>query len=199
MIIGLTGGIASGKSTVLKMLADLGSITIDADQISREATKKGSQALNEIKEVFGKEYIDKNGKLKREALGDEIFNDKLAKERLEQILHPKIDIQMKYLIDKYQKEYPSKLIVVDIPLLYEVGKEEQFNEVWVVWVDFKTQLERLMKRNDLSYKEAKNRVRAQMPLDEKRKKADRVIDNSGSINHTNRQVKELFNKVSSKE
>ncbi len=195
MLIGLTGGIASGKSTVLDLLSHMGAITIDADQVSRALTQKGSPTLEKIKETFGAEYFLPSGELDRLRLGEKIFSDPKAKKKLEDIMHPMINSRIQELVQMNREAYPDKNIVVDVPLLFEQNREKQYDQIWVVWVDFHTQLTRLMKRNSLSKKEAVKRISAQMPMEEKIKKADVVIDNSGGFDQTKAQVKQFYKRV----
>ncbi|ACB85460.1 dephospho-CoA kinase [Natranaerobius thermophilus] len=195
MIVGLTGGIASGKSTVMQILSELGAATIDADKISKELTEKDSPVLDEICQAFGHEYFTEEGCLNRAKLGEKVFSDKQAKQKLEAILHPKINERLKQEISKFQAENQNKLVVVEIALLFETGQEKQYDESWVIWVDYHTQLKRLKERNGLTTQQARDRINAQMSLDKKKQLAHRVIDNSGTFEETELQVKQIYSKL----
>jgi len=186
--IGLTGGIASGKSTVSRLLKERGAIIVDADQISREIVKPGSPVLDKIVEHFGADILHEDGTLNRKKLGSIIFADEQKRLQLNAIMHPKIREVMLERIAQYEKEYPDRLIVADIPLLYESNLQHMFTEVMVVYVPLDVQIERLMRRDGLTEEQALERIRAQMPLADKRRLADVVIDNSGDLASTVRQV-----------
>lgn len=194
-IIGLTGGIASGKSLVSTMLQKLGAVVIDADRIARDMVEPGRPALMLIVRKFGQDVLNPDGSLNREALSQIVFSDPKKLNKLNQITHPFIIKEIKRLLKKYQRIYSEKVIVVDAPLLLEVGLERMVNEVWVVYVDFLTQLKRLMKRDDLTEEKAYQRIRAQTPLEEKVKKAARVIDNRGTPKETEAQVKRIWHEI----
>lgn len=186
MIIGLTGGIASGKSTVSAYLAELGAIIIDADKIAHEIMEKGKTAYWQVIEAFGREILAENGEIDRSRLGKIVFNELEKKKILEEITHPQVIREMREKIEEYRAE--NKVIVLDIPLLFEAGLEFMVDEIWVVYVDRGTQLQRLMARDGLSYEEANKRIQAQMSLEKKRDLADFVINNKGNIEDLKRQV-----------
>ncbi|NLJ83303.1 MAG: dephospho-CoA kinase [Halanaerobiaceae bacterium] len=186
MIIGLTGGIASGKSTVSNYLAELGAIIIDADKIAHEIMEKGKPAYWQVIEAFGRGILAENGEIDRSRLGKIVFNDPEQKKTLEEITHPQVIREMREKIEEYRAE--NKVIVLDIPLLFEAGLEFMVDEIWVVYVDRETQLQRLMARDGLSYQEANKRIQAQMSLEEKRELADFLIDNRSTIEDLKRKV-----------
>lgn len=188
MNIGLTGGIACGKSTVSAMLVRRGAILIDADLLAREVVEPGTPALAEVARVFGQAVLKEDGSLNRQELGRLIFGDEDKRKQLEGILHPPIRKLMKERMEEHEKAAPDKLVVVDVPLLYESGLEEYFQEVLVVYVSPEAQLTRLMERNKLSREEAELRLQAQMPIEWKKEWADYVVDNSGSLDETEEQV-----------
>jgi len=177
MLIGLTGGIASGKSLVAEELKRLGAHLIDADEIAREVVKRGLPAYNEIVKEFGEKILNPDKTINRKVLGNIVFSNTELRRRLERITHPKI----RKKIDKYIKEIkgrnPDAIIVVDAALLIEAGLYKKMEKVIVVYADEKTQIERLMERDGFTMDEAKNRISAQIPLQEKRKYADFVIEN----------------------
>lgn len=190
-VLGLTGGIASGKSTVSQIFKQLGVPIIDADQIAREVVLPGTKGLEMVKETFGANVIDQNGRLDRKALGAIVFQDLKKREQLNGILHPLILNRILYLIGELKKDdYP--LIVLDIPLLYEINFEKELNGVMVVYVSEETQLERLINRDDIEEEEARRKIETQMSLDQKAKKADYVINNNDSLKKTAEQVKQWY-------
>jgi dephospho-CoA kinase len=188
MNIGLTGGIASGKSTVAKMLTERGAILIDLDGVAREVVNPGQPSLFRIAERFGQAVLQEDGSLNRKKLGDIVFADPSERKALEQIIHPAIRAIMKERMAYYETNAPHKLIVVDIPLLYESGLESYFEQIMVVYVPRNTQLQRLMERNKLTVEEAEKRLSAQMDIEEKKTRADILIDNSNSIALTEQQI-----------
>lgn len=192
MHIGLTGGIASGKSTVAQMLVKRGALLVDADQIAREVVEPGHPVLDRVVAHFGQAVLHRDGSLNRKKLGEIIFADKAEKNKLEAILHPAIRAMMKQRKEKLETKYPSRLVVVDVPLLYESNLASMFAEVWLVYITRELQIERLMKRNEFSKEEALSRIEAQMPIDEKKKMADVIIDNCGSLQQTEAQVEAIW-------
>jgi dephospho-CoA kinase len=191
-VLGLTGGIGSGKSMVASMFAQLGADVIDADQLARDVVEPGQPALVEIATAFGRDVLLADGRLDRGKLGRIIFADPVARGKLNAITHPRI----RERIDAEIAARGSRpgVLVVDIPLLYENDRTRTVETVIVVWVDSKTQLRRLNERNGLTEEEARQRIAAQMPLDEKRARADVVIDNSGSRENTRRQVEAIYHR-----
>lgn len=194
-IIGLTGGIASGKSTVSKYLRELGAIIIDADIIAREIVEKGKPALKDIVEYFGREVLNEDGTLNRKYLGKIVFNDSEKLKILNKITHKRIVENIKKKIKYYKHLGKYKVVFVDAALLIEMGMTNLFDEIWLVIVDRKTQIQRLMIRDKLSYVEALNRINSQMSLEEKKLYADVIIDNSKGIKDLKRQVEFLWNEI----
>ncbi|MDH7577995.1 MAG: dephospho-CoA kinase [Bacillota bacterium] len=195
LVIGLTGGIASGKSLVSRQLRALGALVIDADQIAREVVQPGKPAYQSIVREFGKEVLNPDGSLNRQALGRLVFSDPKKLDKLNRITHPPIIAEIEKLFKIYRALFPEKVVALEAPLLYEAGLEKMVDEVWVVFVDFRTQLRRLMERDGLSEEEARRRIEAQLPLAEKVKRAHRVIDNGGSPEETERQVRKIWNEM----
>jgi dephospho-CoA kinase len=189
-VLGLTGGIGSGKSVVTSMFAQLGADVIDADQLARDVVQPGQPALEEIATTFGRDILLPDGRLDRGKLGRIIFADAVARSTLNAITHPRIRERMDAEIAA-RGSRPGVLIL-DIPLLYENDRTAGLEAVIVVWVDPQTQLRRLIERGGLKPEEARERIAAQMPLDEKRARADGVIDNSGSLENTRRQVEAIY-------
>ncbi|MGZ9583210.1 dephospho-CoA kinase [Paenibacillus marinisediminis] len=195
MKLGLTGGIASGKSTVSAMFVSEGALLIDADQIAREIVLPGSPALTLIAERFGEDMLLQDGSLNRKRLGEVVFRDEQERKALEQITHPAIRKRMLALMDQYAVEQPDKLVIADIPLLYESGMEGMFDAVIVVYVPRAVQLKRLMERDGLTVEQAEQRLHAQMDIEDKRTKADYVIQNETDVEITRQQVQQLIRRL----
>ncbi|HEH9341600.1 TPA: dephospho-CoA kinase [Staphylococcus aureus] len=176
-VIGLTGGIASGKSTVSELLSVFGFKVVDADKAAREAVKKGSKGLAQVREVFGDEAIDENGEMNRRYMGDLVFNHPEKRLELNAIIHPIVRDIMEEEKQEYLKQGYN--VIIDIPLLFENELENTVDEVWVVYTSESIQMDRLMQRNNLSLEDAKARVYSQISIDKKSRMADHVIDNLG--------------------
>ena len=189
MKIGLTGSIACGKSTVSSFLRENGYTVVDADAISHALTAPGGDALLAIREAFG-DGVFSGEALDRRALGSAVFGDERKLARLNSILHPMILERIYAQLDA--NDAPGKLVFADVPLLYECHMEDRFDRVWVVAAGEDTQLDRLMTRDHLTKDEALARIRSQMPLEEKRRRADAVITTDGPIPQTQRQVRRLL-------
>jgi len=191
MIIGLTGGIASGKSTVSEMLKKRGIPVIDADLIAREVVEVGKKAYTEIVNAFGKEILNEDLTINRARLGSIVFQNEDKREKLNSIVHPEVRLEMKRRQEQLISE-GAKAVVLDIPLLFESNLKHLVDKVIVVYTGEKNQLERLMKRNNFSKKEALSRINAQMPLKEKVKFADAVINNDGTLEETEQQLENIL-------
>ncbi|NLV17087.1 MAG: dephospho-CoA kinase [Syntrophomonadaceae bacterium] len=194
-VIGLTGCIASGKSTVSKMLKQKGIPVIDADQIAREIVEPGEPAYQDIVNEFGPRVVDADGQLNRKYLGDIIFSDPEMREKLNSFTHPRV--QKKFEHHMQQLSPDDRIVIWDVPLLFETNMYKEVDEVWVVWVDERLQVERLMQRDGLTQPQAKLRAASQMPMVEKMKRADRLIDNRGSIEETEAIVAKYYKQVQS--
>lgn len=195
-VIGLTGNIGSGKSSVARLLRDLGAKVVDADQVAREVVLPGAPALAELAREFGPDILDLDGSLDRKKMGSIVFADPSARTRLNQITHPRIKEAIDSVISSFrQAPYatsPSGVLVIEAPLLIEVGLDRQVDEVWVVKIDEDKQVERLVARDTLNTKEVRNRIAAQLPQAVKLKYARRVIDNSGDFLNTKKQVARVW-------
>ncbi len=190
-ILGLTGGIASGKTTVSKYFKKLKIDVIDADKIAHEIMEAGQPVVDEIVAYFGEEVLLENGEINRERLGKIVFESDEKREKLNQIVQKKIRKKIKQERDKL---LGKQLIVLDIPLLYEQSYEDLVDQVMVVSVRETIQKKRLMDRNSqLTEEDAMNRIESQMSLEKKTKKADIVIDNNGTIENTMKQVRLWLN------
>ena len=194
MILGLTGSIASGKSTVSKMICEFGIPIVDADVIAKQVVEVGQVAYQKIIETFGPKILLENGEINRPALGAIIFNNPERREELNKIVHPEVRKvmlqQSKRLLDE-----GHRIVILDIPLLFESKLTSLVEKTIVVYVDEENQIKRLMERNKLSEEDAMARITSQIPVSEKVKLADYVIDNNGDLEDTKRQVKDLLNKI----
>ncbi len=193
VVIGLTGGIASGKSTVSNMIKKMGITVVDADQISRDVVEIGKPAYNQIVDVFGVEILQEDHTLDRGKLGALIFSDPKRREQLNKIVHPEVRKEMLLQVEE-EKKQGAKAVVLDIPLLFESRLTYMVDKTILVYVDEHTQLERLMHRNNYTEEEAKLRIQSQLPLKDKRKLADEIIDNNGSIENTQTQLEAVLKK-----
>jgi dephospho-CoA kinase len=191
LIIGLTGGIASGKSTVANMIRDYRIPIIDADVISREVVEKGEQAYDEIVEAFGSEILLKDGSIDRIKLGSIIFNHEDKRKLLNSIVHPAVRRSMSVQKEQHIQSGASA-VVLDIPLLFESKLTYMVDKTLLVFVDSEIQLKRLMERNHFSKDVALARIQSQMPLIEKRELADQVIDNNGTLAETKLQLQQIL-------
>ena len=191
MIIGLTGSIASGKSTVSKMLKERGFPIIDADEVARFVVEPGTETLQKITDVFGGEIIKEDGTLDRERLGGMIFGDVKERKKLNDIIHPAIRVEMLRQRDEWIQS-GANTIIMDIPLLFESKLQHYVDKVLVVSVTEEVQLERLMARNGLSEEDAKSRIGTQLPIKEKENGADAVIFNNGTLNETEKQLNTIL-------
>lgn len=188
MNIGLTGGIATGKSTVSQMLVARGAALIDADVVARRIMEPGHPVLAKVVERFGETVLLADGQLNRKRLGEIVFSDAVERKALEDITHPAIRREMKAELEALERNNPERLVVADIPLLYESGLENLYEKIMVVYIPRSLQLERLMQRDGLTLQQAELRLAAQMDIEEKRRRADILIDNSRSYEETEGQI-----------
>ncbi|TEB09547.1 dephospho-CoA kinase [Pelotomaculum propionicicum] len=201
IVIGLTGNIGSGKSTVARRLAELGAKIIDADKVARQVVMPGSPCLEEIAKEFGRGILNARGELDRKKMADVVFADSQARVRLNNIIHPWITREIRQEVSRHKNHPellgPAGVLVVDAPLLIETGLQHNVDEVWVVKVNLQEQLRRLAKRDGLAPQEVMNRLDAQLPQIEKLKYARRVIDNSGTPDQTIKQVDQHWQDIKS--
>ncbi len=188
-VIGLTGGIATGKSTVAELLKAHGFKIVDADIASRKAVEKGSEGLKNVVAEFGEEALTEEGEMNREYIGQQIFYDDLKREKLNAIIHPIV----REIMENEKKQYLAQGydVVMDIPLLFENGLEKTVDEVWLVYTSPSIQIDRLMERNQLSIEDAKARIYSQISIDKKSRMADVVIDNFGTKLELNKILSKL--------
>ena len=190
--IGLTGSIATGKSTVTNMLKELGAFVIDCDKTARDVVAPGTRGLAKIEEVFGKDAVAADGSMDRVYIGDLVFRNPGMKKRLENILFPLIFEALNEELLRLEREESTPVVFLDMPLLYEVKYDSYVDEVWLVYVPFEVQLSRLMKRNGYTKEEALLRIHSQIPVDKKKALAQQVIDNSGTLEDTKEKVRSLW-------
>lgn len=193
LVIGLTGGIASGKSTVSGMIRDWGYPIVDADVIAKEAVDQGKPAYDQIAAAFGGAVLKEDGAIDRQKLGSIIFQDSEKRQLLNSIVHPAVREEMLKQRDG-AKANGEKAVILDIPLLFESKLSHFADRTLLVWVSENVQLERLTGRNGYTEEEAKMRISSQMPLEEKKALADAIIDNNGTLEQTKEQLKMLFEK-----
>jgi len=190
-VIGLTGGIASGKSTVARVLEEYGAAVIDADRLAREVVMPGMPAYAAIIAEFGAGILNSDRTIDRKALGRIVFADPEARRRLEGITHPAIRRRAEEKLAELQQS-GNPVAFYMAPLLVEAGATSRVDEIWVVYTDRETQLTRLMRRDGIGRDEALQRLAAQMPMDEKKKYGTVVIDNRGTPEETERQVRQAW-------
>jgi dephospho-CoA kinase len=195
LLLGVTGGIATGKTTVADLFAELGAAIIDFDMIARQVVEPGKPCLEEIVEFFGREILEGKGHLDRKRLSGIVFADERKRKRLEQILHPRIVDTFISQADKIAEKTPDAIIQAVIPLLFEADLQHLVHKTLVVYVPRERQIERLIKRDKITREQAARILEAQLPIDEKAGMADFVIHNENSLDETRRQVEELWHKL----
>lgn len=196
MILGLTGGIATGKSTVTAMLRERGIPVIDADQIAREVVEPRKPAYEAIVRHFGRDILLEDGQLDRKKLGEVVFSDEAERQKLNAIVHPEVRRVMRQEAEAAEAN-GAQIVFMDIPLLYESKLQYLVEKIVVVYAPSDMQLARMMERDELDEEQAKKRLRAQFPIDQKKLEADFLIDNSQSREETQRQVEELLTVIRS--
>lgn len=189
---GLTGGVASGKSTVARHFETLGARIIDADRIGHEVIEPGRPAYEEIISHFGKQLLDSNGMIDRKTLGALVFSNTQELGALNAIVHPRLIARQTELALEYLAQNPRAVVIVDAALIFESGIGGRLRKVIVAWCHPEQQLERLMAKAGLSRQEAERRIKAQMPVEEKRRRADYQIDCSGSLEETYREADAIY-------
>ena len=190
-LIGLTGSIATGKSTVAKIFKDLGFYVIDADKIAHSVYKRGEKAYFEIVKVFGKEILHENGEINRKKLGRLVLNDNKKLSLLEAIVHPAVEEKRLEMLEKIKNEDPHAFVISDVPLLFEKDLKSKFDCIIVVYVPKELQIRRLMERDHILKEEALKKVSLQLPIEEKKRLANIVIDNSKTLDRTRKQVENI--------
>ena len=203
ILVGLTGGVATGKSTVAKMFERCGALVIDADALAHQVVEPGKPAWRAIIKTFGKTVLNPDRTLNRQALGAMVFRTRSKLRRLEQIIHPRVAREQARLTRQAARNNPKAVVVYDVPLLYEAGIDKRVDRVIVVTADRETQIARLKKRNGFTRAEAIRRIKSQLPLANKTRRADTVLDGSSSLRQLRKKVelvwKELVERSSSKQ
>jgi dephospho-CoA kinase len=192
MLIGLTGGIASGKSIVAEMFQSLGAHIIDADRIGREIMVPGTDAYERVVDAFGKEILKGDRSIDRKKLGNMVFGNPEKITLLNECTHPEIFKEIDRRVEGIRQKNPDALIIVDVALLIESGSQKIFDKLIVIYADEETQLKRLKERDGFAAEEAQKRISSQMPLKEKVKYADFVIYNDKGLDDTRRQVIDIY-------
>ena len=196
LIVGLTGGIVSGKTTIAKMFQELGAQVIDADEIARKVVRPGEKAWQGIVEYFGPEILRDDLEINRKKLADIVFSNKEKLAVLNSITHPEIILMLKKQINQLKNKYQKNIIcIVEAPLLFEAHLEDMMDKIIVVYLNREEQLKRLLLRNNLTREEAIQRIESQMPLEEKLSRADYVIDNCFSLQQTKKQVLQVWKEL----
>ena len=193
-IIGLTGGIGTGKSEAAKFLASLGAVHLDADAISHELTEPGGEALEPIRAEFGEGVFREDGTLDRQALSGIVFSDPARKRALEGILHPRVQRDLMRGIDRAAEE-GAKVVILDVPLLFETGMDALCDETWVLSADPETQVARVMMRDRVEREQVEARIQNQMPAEEKEKLATQVIPTERPMEKTQAELASMYQQV----
>ena len=194
-VIGLTGGIATGKSTVSAIFKNAGAVIIDADRIARKVVKRNSPVYRRVVEAFGASVLLPDGEIDRTVLGNIIFNDPRKKQLLNTIVHPHVRKETDRQLKHIEQNNPDAFVILDIPLLFEAGMRKDLSEVIVVFTPAHIQIKRLMERDHISREDAMARIRSQMPIEEKKSLATIVIDNSGTREHTRKQALQIYHRL----
>lgn len=195
VVVGLTGGIGSGKSAVARMFKEEGAELIDFDYLARLVVEPDEPAWRDIVEYFGTEILLPDRTLNRPALAEIVFSDSKSRKALEGFTHPRIFEKRDTLLECIKKEDPSSIVIVDVPLLFELGLRDEVDRVILVYVPRELQLERATNRDGLSRDEVERRLRAQVPIEEKKASSDFIIDNTGSFEDTRDQVRKIMREL----
>jgi dephospho-CoA kinase len=193
-VIGITGGIGAGKSTVSGYLASLGYPVFDADEVSRGLTADGSPVVDELAETFGEEILVRKGVLSREKLAEIVFSDPDKNRKLMQIVTMKVREAGQKWISDYRKKEKYDIIILDIPLLFETGSEDLCDAVWFITADDEVRRRRVMARDGVTAEQVERRMRSQMPEKEKAERSDEIVDNSRGVEELHRTVDALLKK-----
>ena len=195
LLVAVTGGIASGKSAVSKMLEELGAPIIDYDVIAREIVDPGKPAWKDIVACFGEHVLKEDRQIDRKKLSEIVFRDTKKRKQLESFTHPRIIEEAARRADEIAVRNPNAILQVAVPLLVEINIQDKFDKVLVVYVPRETQIERLMKRDGITREAAESILKAQLPIDEKLRYADFVIHNEGTLEETRRQVEQVWKEL----
>ncbi len=193
--VGLTGGIASGKSTVLQLFVEKGACVVDLDQLARYVEEPGRPAWHALVDVFGKDILNDDGTINRSRLGEIVFQDEQKRTRLNEIVHPFIFQEWERRLAALNDYDCEAIVISDMPLLFEIGAEGYFDRIIVVYASPEQQLQRLIERNNLSPEQARMRLESQLAIDSKVPLADYVIDNSSSREEMQERVDEVWDEL----
>jgi dephospho-CoA kinase len=192
IIAGLTGGIASGKTTVASIFRSQGALIVDADTIARQVVAPGEPSWRAIRELFGEEVLNADGTINRPLLGSWVFNSPRLRHQLEKIIHPLVRVRMDKQVDRFRQINPHAVVIQDIPLLYESRMDKGLKEIIVVYAPGTLQLQRLMQRDGIDFSAALARIMAQLPIEEKCRRATIIINNSGDPAATHEQTLKIY-------
>ena len=192
ILVGLTGGVATGKSTVAKMFKQCGAAVINADLLARQVVEPGKPAWRAIVKLFGKIVLNQDRSLDRQALGSIVFHNPKKRRQLERIIHPRVAREQQRLVRRIAKRKPHAVVIYEVPLLFEAGVDKRVDKIIVVTADRETQVTRLKKRNGHTRAEAIRRIQAQMPLSKKVRLADIVVDGTLPRRHAMRSIRSIF-------
>jgi dephospho-CoA kinase len=195
ILLGVTGGVASGKTTVVRMLEQLGAPVIDFDLLSQRVVEPEKPAWKEIVAYFGEQVLLEDRTLDRKKLSEIVFCDREKRKRLEGFIHPRVFDEFINLVKEHTSRNPNAIIQVDVPLMIEINLQYVFHKILLVYMPEEMQIERLIKRDRISEEMARNMIRSQLPIEEKRGYADFIVDNSGTLDQTRRQVEEIWKKL----
>jgi dephospho-CoA kinase len=198
LVAGLTGSIATGKSMVSAAFKDLGAYIVDADIAARQVVAPGMPAWEKIIRIFGHDILKETGEIDRERLGRLVFNNSIKRSVLEEVVHPEVIRVMDEQIGSIRSDFPDAVVILDVPLLIETGMYKGLSEVIVVYCPEDMQITRLMARDKIGREEALVKVRSQISIEEKRRYATQLIDNSTSKDNTGKQVKHTFERLKEK-
>ncbi len=193
--VGLTGGIGCGKSSVSGMLRELGAHVVDADVLAKEALEPGTPEYHKTVCIFGKRILGSDGRIDRKALARLVFPDPEKRKLLEGIVHPRVFAGFDKAAEELARKEPDCIVFFDAALLIETGAHQRMDKVVVVWCSSETQMKRLIENSGLTHEEAYARICAQMPLDAKKRYADYVVDNDGTLDETRAQVESLYREL----
>ena len=197
-LIGITGGIATGKSAVCEMIKKFGIPLIDFDILSRKAVEPEKPAWKDITAYFGASVLNKDKSINRQALKKIVFDNPAKLKKLESFIHPRIKKDFINLTETYFKKKPDGIIQAGVPLLIETNMTEMFDYIILVWLPFEEQIKRVIKRDKISYEQAEKIIASQMPINDKKKYANFIIDNSGSLQNTEKQVQKLITNLNNR-
>ena len=195
ILVGLTGGVATGKSTVAKMFKQCGAAVINADLLARQVVEPGKPAWRAIVKLVGKTVLNQDRSLDRHALGSIVFHNRTKRRQLERIIHPRVAREQQRLVRRIAKGKPRAVVIYEVPLLFEAGVDKRVDKIIVVTADRETQIARLKKRNGLSRAEAIRRISSQMPLAKKVQRADHVLNGTLPRPSLRRQASQLFQRL----